>query len=433
MRLRTRFGLALGAVLIAATILPVALLYLLGVSGLVEAAYVAGEPDARQSDGGFPLGPLAAGTAFPGRAPTPGPEEGPAGVSNPVPPADGLTGGRFPSVAYDPQSGLWTPLIDSNLPRVVFTSPAFKFRVDLPAWLALISLPAIGLLGGIFLSVLLTRSVTRPVSRLAEAARTIGRRDLSVRVEESGDRELLDLAQSFNRMADELERAERTRRNLSADIAHELRTPLAVLDGNLRALLDGVRRPGGKETARLYEQVRHLNRLVGDLNELSLADARQLTLDRRETDLVRLAGETVAHFDLSAREQGTRLSLKADEPLVHPALDQNRIRQILHNLLANALRYTPEGGTVAVSVRRNADGKALEIDVADSGAGIAAEDLDRVFDRFYRAEESVGRDQGGTGLGLAIVKALVEAHGGTITAQSEGKGLGSVFSITLPI
>ena len=246
-------------------------------------------------------------------------------------------------------------------------------------------------------------------------------------------RRSMALAQSFNRMAEELEHAETTRRNLMADVAHELRTPLAVLDGNLRALLDGVHELNEDEIALLYEQTHHLSRLVDDLREISLAEADQLSLNRQEVDLARLVRETVAHFDLLAQEQGIQLAAELDDPLVHPGLDENRIRQVLHNLLSNAFRYTPRGGKVEISAKRLSANNELDITVKDTGAGISPEELPHIFDRFYRAEEATSRDRGGTGLGLAIVKAIVEAHGGRISVNSGGRNQGSAFSIKFPI
>jgi len=350
-----------------------------------------------------------------------------------IPRVDSETGARIPAIAFDLLSGLWMTRISSNLQRVVFTSPVFKFRVELPAWFVLGSLPLLSLLIGIFLSIWMSRSVTRPVSQLAEATQAIGRRDLSYRVQTKGSQELLDLAQSFNRMAEELEHAETTRRNLMADVAHELRTPLAVLDGNLRALLDGVHELNEDEIALLYEQTHHLSRLVDDLREISLAEADQLSLNRQEVDLARLVRETVAHFDLLAQEQGIQLAAELDDPLVHPGLDENRIRQVLHNLLSNAFRYTPRGGKVEISAKRLSANNELDITVKDTGAGISPEELPHIFDRFYRAEEATSRDRGGTGLGLAIVKAIVEAHGGRISVNSGGRNQGSAFSIKFPI
>jgi len=431
-KLRTRFSLALGLVLLVATVLPILIVYLLGASGLVEATYVTESQDARQ-EGGFLELPLPIPSEVTDLLPPPWIVEqlGEDG-SLPVPRIDPVTRERVPALSFDPASGRWLAEIPPDLQRVVFTSPIFKFRVDLPAWFVLGSLPLISLLIGISLSGLMSRSVTKPISQLAEAAQAIGRHDLSYRIETKGSQELQELAQSFNRMAEELEHVELTRRNLMADVAHELRTPLAVLDGNLRAILDGVHELNEEEIALLYEQTHHLNRLVDDLRELSLTEADQLSLNRQEVDLVRLVKETVAHFDLVAQEQGIQLVSELDDPLIHPSLDQSRMRQVLHNLLSNAFRYTPSGGTVTVSARRSADGNAVQISVTDSGAGISPEELPHIFERFYRSEESTGRDRGGTGLGLAIVKAIVDAHRGVVYAQSDGRYKGSTFTLRFP-
>jgi two-component system sensor histidine kinase BaeS len=186
-----------------------------------------------------------------------------------------------------------------------------------------------------------------------------------------------------------------------------------------------------EEIALLYEQTHHLNRLVDDLRELSLAEADQLSLNCQEVDLALLVKETVAHFDLIAQERGVELTAELDDPLIHPCLDENRIRQVLHNLLSNAFRYTPRGGKVAITAKRLSKNYDLEITVTDTGAGIPSEELPYIFDRFYRAEDTTSRDRGGTGLGLAIVKAIVEAHGGRVNAASAGRNQGSAFSITL--
>jgi signal transduction histidine kinase len=351
-KLRTRFGLVLSIVLIAATLLPILIFYLLGASGLVEATYVTEISDVRQESWPFDL-PAATPSEADNfsRLPWNGGRLGEDGRLA-VPRVNPETGERVPDISYDPATGLWMAGIPSDLQRVIFTSPVFKFRIDLPAWLALGSLPLTGLLLGIFLSVLMSRSVTQPVTQLAEAAHAISLRELGYRVKTKGSQELQDLAQSFNHMAEELEHAEITRRNLMADVAHELRTPLAVLDGNLRAILDGVHALNEEEIALLYEQTHHLNRLVDDLRELSLAEADQLSLNCQEVDLALLVKETVAHFDLIAQERGVELTAELDDPLIHPCLDENRIRQVLHNLLSNAFRYTPRGGKVAITAKR---------------------------------------------------------------------------------
>jgi len=432
-KLRTRFSLALGLVLLVATVLPMLILYLLGASGLVEATYVTESQDLSQESWTLrlpgatpPVSPDL--TPMPGIAERLGEEEWLA-----IPRTDPVTGERIPVFLFDPVIGRLIAQIPSNLQQVVFTSPVFKFRIDLPAWLAIGSLPLIGLLIGICLSIVLSRSVTRPVSQLAEAVQAVGRRELGYRVETKGSQELQDLAQSFNRMAEELEHAELARRNLMADIAHELRTPLSVLDGNLRAMLDGVHEVKEEEIALLYEQTHHLRRLVDDLRELSLAEADQLSLSCHEVDLAHLVKETVAYFDLPAQEQGIRLAIELDEPLVHPSLDDHRIRQVLHNLLSNAFRHTPKGGLVTVSAKWVADKKAVDISITDTGAGILPEDLPHIFDRFNRLKGTLEHDQDGTGLGLAIVKAIVEAQGGSVSAHSGGRDQGSTFTIRFPV
>jgi signal transduction histidine kinase len=215
-----------------------------------------------------------------------------------------------------------------------------------------------------------------------------------------------------------------------ADVSHELRTPLTALEGNLRAALDHVYDLDEEQIANLYEQTRHLIRLVNDLRELSLAEAAQLPLDLRAVDLTPLVEETAAIFELLADEKDIRLALDLAPALPPVQADRVRIRQVLHNLLANALRHTPGGGTITIRTQPAADGVALA--VTDSGEGIDAASLPHVFDRFYRTDPSRSRETGGSGLGLAIVKAVVEAHGGIVEAASPGLGHGSTFTLHLP-
>jgi signal transduction histidine kinase len=432
-KLQTRFSLVLGIVLLVATVFPILILYLLSATGLVEATYVyetqnTGQDDHTLIDLSLPFPPTITYPLPLWRA-----ETGDGERLSPFFRNDPNTQQRTPLLAFDPETNQWISQVPSDLQRVIFTSPIFQFRVDMPAWIALGTLPLIGLLIGLISSLFLSRGVTRPISRLAEAAQAIGRREFGYRVEGIGSQELRDLAQSFNRMAGELERAEVTRRNLVADTAHELRTPLTVLDGNLRAMLDGVHGSNEEEIALLYEQVHHLNRLVDDLRELSLAEADQLSLNRQQVDLTYLMKETVAHFDFIAQEQGIQLHAELDDPLIHPSLDENRIRQVLHNLLSNAFRHTPRDGSVVVSAKRSADRSAIEISVADTGAGILPEELPHIFNRFNRANGTPDQDRGRTGLGLAIVKAIVETLGGTVRAQSAGRNQGSTFTITFPV
>jgi signal transduction histidine kinase len=288
----------------------------------------------------------------------------------------------------------------------------------------------IGLVG-IGAGVWISRSLTAPLQALEEAAQALGRRDLGRRVAVEGSQELEAVGQAFNQMASELEQGELLRRNLMADVAHELRTPLTLLQGNLRAILDDVYPLDKEEVARLYDQTRHLSRLVEDLHDLAQAEAHALPLDRREVDLVALVASSCELFAPLADEEGVALSLQVpDAPLLLQA-DAARLTQALQNLLANALHYTGAGGRVTVSVTRE-NGTAL-VTVADNGSGIAPEHLPHVFDRFYRTDSARSRDTGGTGLGLAIARGLVEAHGGTVIATSPGLEQGSAFTVRLPL
>lgn len=282
---------------------------------------------------------------------------------------------------------------------------------------------------GTVAGIILSRLLLAPLNDLAEGAQAIAARDLSYRVEPRGSTETRAVARSFNNMAAELEQAEGLRRQLLADVAHELRNPLHVLRGNLQAILDGVYPLNHEEMSRLLDQTDHLTRLVNDLHELALAEARQLPLDRVPTDLGALVKETAEVFRPLAASSGIELRVELLGASPTAEVDAARIRQALQNLLWNALRHTPRGGHIRVTVERR--GAAAEIAVRDSGEGIAPEHLPQVFDRFFRADDARNREMAGAGLGLAIVKAIVEAHGGSVVAVSEGVGKGSTFTITL--
>ena len=287
----------------------------------------------------------------------------------------------------------------------------------------------IGLVG-IGAGVLVSRTVTRPVTKLAQATRTIGQGNFSHRVQVKGSQELQELAGSLNQMAADLEQAETVRRNLMADVSHELRTPLTVLEGNLRAALDHVYELDDEELANLYGQTRHLINLVNDLRELTLAEAHRLPLNLEPINVGELVDETLAVFEPLTEEKEIALVNIQPETAVTTQADQSRLRQVLHNLLSNALRHTPNGGEIKVSVEQLT--QAVRIRVADNGEGIEPDLVAHVFDRFYRTDRSRSRDTGGTGLGLAIVRAIIEAHGGTVTAASDGTGKGAQFAILLP-
>jgi signal transduction histidine kinase len=274
------------------------------------------------------------------------------------------------------------------------------------------------------------RYITRRLRALAEGASAIAAGDLSRRVADSSDDELGELAAAFNHMADSLASQEEARQRLVADIAHELRTPLAVLQAEIEALQDGVTQATPERLGSLHDEIDLLARLVDDLRTLSLADSGQLSLQRREHDLAGVAERAIAAVAAQAQEKGVRLELAAEASLPPVTVDGDRIAQVLRNLLSNALRHTEAGGHVTVAAR--AEARRFVVEVADTGAGIPPEDLPHVFDRFYRADPSRSRATGGSGLGLAIARQLVRAHGGEISVRS-ARGQGTIFSFWLPL
>ena len=280
------------------------------------------------------------------------------------------------------------------------------------------------------LAIVIARQITEPTRRLGAAAADVARGKLTTRIEKPSGDEIGRLGEAFNSMAEALERQEELRRSMIADIAHELRTPLSVLRGNLEAMLDNLLEPSTKELGVLHGQSVALSRLIEDLRTLSLASAGHLELSRRPTDLGELASSVAAELEAAARERGISLSVEAPSALPQTMVDRERIRQVLRNLLDNALRYTPAGGRV--NVQTTAEAKQVKVSVADTGSGIAPEELPHVFDRFYRADGSRARATGGSGLGLAIVKQLVEAHGGQVWAESQ-PGKGSQLHFYMPI
>jgi signal transduction histidine kinase len=268
------------------------------------------------------------------------------------------------------------------------------------------------------------RGSAEPIADLMAATSRVETGDYGARVREAGPRDLRRLARAFNAMSARLERDAAERRQLLADVSHELRTPLSVIQGNVEGILDGLYPADRAHLEPILEETQLLERLVEDLRTLSLSETGALQLLREPTDLAGLLSESVAAFRAKADAASVTLSLAVDDDLPALELDQSRVRQVFENLLDNAVRLTPAGG--AVKVRAAASAEAVVIEVQDTGPGIAADVLPRIFDRFYRAGE-----RGGSGLGLPIARSLVEAHGGTISASSE-PGHGATISIRLP-
>ncbi|MFW6105132.1 MAG: sensor histidine kinase [Chloroflexota bacterium] len=295
------------------------------------------------------------------------------------------------------------------------------------------SLLLVGSLAIIFalvLTFLLSRRLSSPIGVLANAARRLGEGDLTQRVQFQGKGEVKVLAEAFNSMADDLEHAERLRRNLVADVAHELRTPLSHIQGYLEAIRDRVMKPNAATIRSLNEETTLLSRMVDELQELSLAEAGELKLIYHAEDIAKLVKQAVNSWRPRVAQKEISLSRDLPDNLPLVNIDRQRVSQVLYNLLENAVVHTRKGGTINVAATRQGDW--VEISVSDTGEGIPAEDLPNIFERFYRVDRSRARATGGSGLGLTIAKRLVEAHGGKITAKSELRK-GSSFSFTLPI
>jgi signal transduction histidine kinase len=279
----------------------------------------------------------------------------------------------------------------------------------------------IALLLGIFLS----RTLTRPIRELTRAAHAISQGDLSQKVSVRSKDELGELAEAFNKMSAELTRSVNTRKQMTADIAHELRTPLSLILGHAEAVHDGVLPPTPENFEIIREEATRLGHLVNDLRTLSLADAGELSIAPQRIEPDRLLHEVAALYQYQTQRKNIALQVDVASPLPTVEVDPGRMTQVLTNILDNALRHTPAGGKIVLSAKRS--GNQVELAIQDSGPGVPAENLERIFERFYRTDAARQRDgdlPGGSGLGLAIAKSIVQAHEGQVSAESEpGKGL----------
>ncbi|MEW5958167.1 MAG: ATP-binding protein [Chloroflexota bacterium] len=340
-----------------------------------------------------------------------------------------------------------TVLVDSMIEPVLNPlDQDFLRSVNLAVLLSAMAVGGVALV----LGSILFFQITAPVRRLTQAAEAIAAGDMEQRVTVRTGDEIGRLARAFNTMADTLAQAETLRRHMVADIAHELRTPLSLVQGNLEAILDGLYELNLENVASVHKETLVLTRLVNDLRDLALAEAGQLRLQRETVDLADLAGRAVEGFRAQAVEQEVTLVTEMDSDLPLISGDEQRLAQVLLNLLSNALRHTPPGGQVSIQCSRFAvshqsstarrqpgvgneliTDHGLLITVTDTGHGIPSKDLPHVFERFYRADKSRTRTSGGSGLGLAIARQIVEAHGGRIWAES-WVGVGSTFFVALP-
>jgi histidine kinase len=279
----------------------------------------------------------------------------------------------------------------------------------------------------------ISRRITRPVNLLTLASRKLAERQYSHRIPENEiqEDELGELAVSFNQMAEQLEQTETMRRQLIADISHELRTPLTAIKGSMEGLIDGVLEAGESTYQQIYREADRLQHLVEDLQELSRVEAVQFKLNKKDMLPGELVKEAVSSLEAAFNKKGVSLDFEGNDHLSAIQADPDRILQVLQNLLGNALQFTPKGDSVRVQVREIPG--FLEFSVTDTGIGIDESHLPHIFERFYRADPSRSRaNGGGSGIGLTISKSLVEAHGGTMRAESAGKNKGSRFVFTLP-
>ena len=283
---------------------------------------------------------------------------------------------------------------------------------------------------GIVLVLLLSRRVLGSIGDLTAAARRLGGGDPSSRVAVHGNDEIAELGQAFNNMADALENSERQRRALVSDVAHELRTPLTNIQGHIEAMQDGLLPPNTYNLEIVHQQALHLNHLVSDLRLLAETEASELSLEMEPTSIADVVTDTASFFRSRADAASVQLVTEIADRIPTVEIDRIRIRQALGNLLDNAVRHTQPDGVVTVSAQRHNDG--VRVQVADNGPGIPTDALPHVFDRLYRVDPSRDRSTGGSGLGLTIARQLVEAHGGTMWAESQ-QGVGSRFGFDLPV
>jgi two-component system sensor histidine kinase BaeS len=317
--------------------------------------------------------------------------------------------------------------VGSTPAQILHTEKAYQSANAISLSLALLA----ALIVAMAVNVYIARRIGRSVATIADAASDVAGGHYDIRVPSPGLGADFDaLASGFNQMADRLGSVERTRRRLLADLGHEMRTPVATLEAYLEALEDGVATLDAGTAQLLRSQTRRLARLSEDIGTVSRTEEGQVRLDLRSVHLESVINAAVDSITEAYGTKGVRLVTDVASGLPELSLDPERIGQVLANLLDNALRHTPSGGTVRISATRRAGGVALS--VADTGEGIPAEHLAHIFERFYRVDAARDRAHGGSGIGLAIARALVEAHGGQLTATSPGPGQGSTFRVFLP-
>lgn len=325
-------------------------------------------------------------------------------------------------------------VVDSQVVGILFvTDPMMRSQIDfafLRSVYRSIFLSAAGTtLLALIIGVLISRSITRPVSELTHATHKMADGALGEQVPVRSRDEIGDLANSFNKMSADLARSFELRKQMTADIAHELRTPISLILGHAEGVKDGVLKPTSENFEIIRKEAERLERLVSDLRTLSLADAGELSVEFQPVDVNRLMSDVHAHYLTLFNQKRVTLDLQPAPVMLKANLDPNRFAQVLNNILDNALRHTPESGQVQLAVAEKKHN--IQISIQDSGEGVNPEEAGHLFDRFFRVDEARARDDGGSGLGLAIAKSIVEMHKGRIWAESE-KGRGLKVVIELP-
>jgi len=317
-------------------------------------------------------------------------------------------------------------LLTGQAPELSPQEQQYLARTSRASFYAALAAILVALILGVFLA----RTLTRPVRELTAATQALAQGEMPQQVPVRSQDELGELAASFNQMSADLARAVELRRQMTANIAHDLRTPLTVMAGYLEALRDGVLRPSGERFETLHLEAQHLRRLVEDLRTLSLADASELTLNREPVPPGLILEQAAAAYQHQAGQQGIALTMSVVPGVPSIWVDPDRLAQVLGNLVSNALRHTPVGGQIHLAAVRQ--GRHVQLTVQDTGAGVPPDDLPHVFDRFYRGSEAREGDGGESGLGLAIARSIVELHEGSISVDSS-LGQGTMFTIVLPV
>jgi two-component system sensor histidine kinase BaeS len=274
----------------------------------------------------------------------------------------------------------------------------------------------------------ISQTITKPIRELTSATHAMASGKLGQQVTVRSRDEIGELAQSFNKMNDDLARSFNLRKQMTADIAHELRTPLSLIIGHAEGVHDGVLQPTRDNFEIIREEAGRLEKMVNDLRTLSLADAGELSLEFQPVDINKLVSDIKTHYMVQLNQKRITLNLEPDSDILQVDLDPVRFSQVLMNILDNAIRYTPEDGYIIITTKQLKD--TTQITLQDSGEGVAPEEASHLFDRFYRADESRTREDGGSGLGLAIARSIVEMHSGNIWAESEkGQGLRTIIRL----